>query len=137
MLEYGKITVLLGAIIFSASGFLPLVSFGNEYQPSLFGLYAGFGQVGQQIAAAVFGFFLTLILYPIAVIIGFLGFLKRRLALTAGILGIICWIIPLMTINGIQAATQLNVQQGYGIYAGMVEAIIMLVGYVLQKLGLK
>jgi hypothetical protein len=78
-----------------------------------------------------------MILYPIAVIIGFLGFLKRRLALTAGILGIICWIIPLMTINGIQVATQLNVQQGYGIYAGMVGAIIMLVGYVLQKLGLK
>lgn len=160
-MEYRRIVVLLGAIIFLVSGFLPLLSASwlvleeSKFaaSPSLFDIYSSFGQLGQvgitPIATAIpsgaLVILLTIVLYPIAIVLGFAGILKSKLALVAGILGIICWIGAIMTVSSLQSFVEsippiygsFSVEYGYGIFVGLIGAIIMLVAYFLEKLGLK
>jgi peptidoglycan/LPS O-acetylase OafA/YrhL len=67
-------------------------------------------------------------LYPIAVILGFVAIAKRKIALAAGALGLLAWIgtlVFLSTLNAIQYT-------GFGVYVGIVGAIIMAVAYFIK-----
>jgi hypothetical protein len=150
-LENWKIIALIGAIVFLASAFLPLLAAGS-FGISLADFYSLIGWVlGQSEASpaissgpinlpveatvAVIGILLTVILYPITVILGFVSFLKRKVALVAGILGIICWVGTIMFIAAIQSMMGMfagPLGYGAGIFVGTAGAIILLVASFLK-----
>lgn len=119
-MDYWKIVTLVGTIIFLVSGFLPMFS-TSEFSFSLFNLYTG----SVTIDAGVIGILLTIILYPVAVILGFVSILKRKVAMIAGIVGLICWFGTLAYL------AQFNVVSlaGVGIYVGIAGAVIMAIAY--------
>jgi hypothetical protein len=140
-LDYWKIVALIGTVIFLFSGFLPLIS-DNLFSPSasfsLFNLYtiaaqgitsgegSTVGTVSMDVGAI--GILLTFILYPIAVILGFVSIAKRKVAMAAGILGLLCWVgamIALSSLNAMQYA-------GLGVYIGIAGAIIIAIAYFMK-----
>ena len=146
-MEYWKIAALVGAIVFLVSAFLPLVAAGL-FGLSLVDLYSligwAFGQsevslglvdLPAEATVPMIGILLTLILYPITVILGFVSFLKRKLALVAGILGIICWVGAIIFIASIQSMLGMFAEvlgYGAGIFVGLAGAIILLVASFLK-----
>ena len=122
-MDYGKIVALVGTIIFLVSGFLPMIS-ASEFIFSLFNLYTG----KVTIDAGVIGILLTIILYPVAVILGFVSVLKRKVAMVAGIVGLICWIGTLAYLAQSNAVSL----AGVGIYVGIAGAVIMAIAYFLK-----
>ncbi len=122
-MDYWKIVALVGTIIFLVSGFLPMVS-TSEFSFSLFNLYTG----KVTIDAGVIGILLTIILYPVAVILGFVSILKRKVAMVAGIVGLICWIGTLAYLAQANAVSH----AGVGIYVGITGAVIMAIAYFLK-----
>jgi DMSO/TMAO reductase YedYZ heme-binding membrane subunit len=135
-LEYWKISALIGAIIFLASGFLPFISAGGGVASSpLTDIYNGlglgmdWGTVFSTLPMFGVGWLLAMILYPVTVVLGLASFLRRKLALFAGILGIICGIGEIMMISGLQSLLAEfggAIEYGYGIFVGFAGAIIML-----------
>jgi hypothetical protein len=153
-LENWKIIALIGAIVFLASAFLPLLTAGSlgvslvdfysligwvlGQSEASSGIFSGSVNLPAEATVAVIGMFLTLIPYPIAVILGFLSFLRRKVALVAGILGVICWVGAIMFIAGIQSMMGMFAETlgyGAGIFAGLAGAIILLVAYFLKRGG--
>lgn len=131
-MDYWKIVALVGTIIFLVSGFLPMIS-ASEFSFSLFNLYAVMGQAGENagsvtIDAGVIGILLTIIPYPVAVILGFVSILKRKFAMVAGIVGLICWIGTLAYLAQANAVSL----AGVGIYVGIAGAVIMAIAYFLK-----
>lgn len=122
-MDYWKIVALVGTIIFLVSGFLPMIS-ASEFSFSLFNLYTG----SVTIDAGVIGILLTIILYPVAVILGFVSILKRKVAMVAGIVGLICWI---GTLAYLAQANSVSLA-GVGIYVGIAGAVIMAIAYFLK-----
>lgn len=122
-MNYWKIVALVGTIIFLVSGFLPMIS-ASEFSLSLFNLYTG----SVTIDAGVIGILLTIILYPIAVVLGFISILKRKVAMAAGIVGLICWIGTLAYLAQANAVSL----AGAGIYVGIAGAVIMAIAYFLN-----
>jgi len=122
-MDYWKIVALVGTIIFLVSGFLPMIS-ASEFSFSLFNLYTG----SVTIDAGVIGILLTIILYPVAVILGFVSILKRKVAMVAGIVGLICWIGTLAYLAQANAVSH----AGVGIYVGIAGAVIIAVAYFLK-----
>ena len=122
-MDYWKSVALVGAIIFLFSGFLPMVS-GSEFIFSLFNLYTG----KVTIDAGVIGILLTIRLYPVAVILGFVSVLKRKVAMVAGIVGLICWTGTLAYLAQANAVSH----AGVGIYVGIAGAVIMAIAYFLK-----
>jgi hypothetical protein len=122
-MDYWKIVALVGTIIFLFSGFLPMVS-GSEFIFSLFNFYTG----KVTIEAGVIGILLTIRLYPVAVILGFVSVLKRKVAMVAGIVGLICWIGTLAYLAQANAVSH----AGVGIYVGIAGAVIITIAYFLK-----
>jgi hypothetical protein len=126
-MEKWQISAVIGTIIFLAAGFLPLISFsilGVSFSFSLIDMYGALG--GAMAAGATIGFdlfLLTMILYPITIILGFASIIKPVLATIAGILGIICWIGAMLTISVYSMGM---LQYGIGVYVGLLGAIILL-----------
>jgi hypothetical protein len=118
-----KILALVGTIIFLFSGFLPMVS-ASEFSFNLSDFYTG----SVTIDAGVIGILLTIILYPVAVILGFVSILKRKVAMIAGIVGLICWIGTLAYFAQVNAVSH----AGVGIYVGIAGAVIMAIAYFLK-----
>ncbi len=123
LIDYWKIVALVGTIIFLVSGFLPMIS-ASEFSFSLFNLYTG----SVTIDAGVIGILLTIILYPVAVILGFVSILKRKVAMVAGIVGLICWIGTLAYLAQANAVSH----AGVGIYVGIAGAVIITIAYFLK-----
>lgn len=128
-----KIAGFIGTVIFLLSGFMPMISHGSAPSVSLLNLYAAVGQgtgssVSLTIDVATIGMLLTLILYPVTVILGFVSIMNRKVAAFAGILGLICWIGTLMYLAQFDAFSY----AGSGIYVGIVGAIIIALAYVLR-----
>lgn len=153
-MEKWKIIALIGAIVSLASGFLPLLAAGSlgvslvdfysligwilGQSEASSGIFSGPINLPAEATLAVIGMFLTLILYPAAVILGFLSFLKRKLALVAGTLGIICWVGAIIFITGIQSMAGTfaeALEYGAGIFVGLAAAAILLVAYFLKRGG--
>jgi len=122
-MDYWKIVALVGTIIFLVSGFLPMIS-ASEFSFSLFNLHTG----SVTIDAGVIGILLTIILYPVAVILGFVSILKRKVAMVAGIVGLICWIGTLAYLAQANAVSH----AGVGIYVGIAGAVIITIAYFLK-----
>ena len=122
-MDYWKIVALVGTIIFLVSGFLPMIS-ASEFSFSLFNLYTG----SVTIDAGVIGILLTIILYPVAVILGFVSILKRKVSMVAGIVGLICWIGTLAYLAQANAVSH----AGVGIYVGIAGAVIITIAYFLK-----
>ncbi|MEM3565999.1 MAG: hypothetical protein QXK18_03905 [Candidatus Bathyarchaeia archaeon] len=127
-MEKWQITAILGTIIFLIAGALPLVA-GVSLFDAYGAVLSGAGAGGIPISTASVGILLTIILYPITVILGFVSIIKRKLAIIAGILGIICWIGAILFINEISGGV---LGYGYGIYVGFIGAIILLVTYFIK-----
>jgi hypothetical protein len=151
-LENWKFIALIGAIIFLASGFLPLLAVGSlgvslvdfysligwilGQSEASSGIFSGPINLPAEATVAVIGMFMTLILYPVAVVLGFLSFLRRKIALVAGILGVICWLGAIMFIAGIQSMAGMPAEElgyGAGTFVGLAGAIILLVAYFLKR----
>jgi hypothetical protein len=87
------------------------------------------------------GLLITAILFPITVIAGFISLATSpKLTIVAGVLGIICWLGSLSAVLqlksiiaetgapfGVMAASVIQI--GYGVYIGILGAIILLVSY--------
>jgi len=136
-LEYWKIVAFTGTIIFLASAFLPLISVSvldTTASISLVDLYNALARAGGQTAGDVtvpsgmYGILLTIVLYPVTVILGFVGIARRKASLAAGILGIICWLGSIIALSSIDALQY----TGLGIYVGFVGAIILLLAFALK-----
>jgi hypothetical protein len=137
-LQSFRVVALIGTIIFFVSMFLPLASpylFDTTQTISLLDLYsATISQAGQSSAGDVnvpvgaYGILLTVFLFPLAVILGFIGVARRTVALAAGIIGIICWLGAVIALSGLD----LLQYTGIGIYLGFVGAIILMVAYGLK-----
>jgi hypothetical protein len=136
-LQYWKIVALIGTIVFLVSVFLPFIAvpvFDTTATISLLDLYNSIMQAGEQSAGnvnvpvGVYGILLTVFLYPITVILGFIGVFRRTIALAAGIIGIICWLGAVVALNGLEALQYM----GIGIYVGFVGAIILIIAYALK-----
>ena len=128
-----KIAAFIGTVIFIFSGLLPMVSDANGSSLSLLNLYMAIGQgtgssVSLMIDVATIGILLTLILYPVTVVLGFASIIARKVAIIAGILGLVCWIGTLMYLAQFDAISY----TGSGIYVGIVGAIIMALAYFLR-----
>lgn len=135
--DYWKITALIGTVLFLLSAFLPMISdslFNPTSSASLLNFYTVIGQSGQTSAGSVtidiatIGILLTMMLYPITIILGLISIFKRRVAMAAGIVGLICWIGTLIALG------QLNFTQyaGMGVYVGITGAIIMAAAYFMK-----
>jgi hypothetical protein len=120
---------LIGAILFLVSGFLPFfVTSGArgivyEYQ------YVGSEDWSGGFASdpvGTLGFLLLVILWPVALVLGIVSILKRKIALVAGIFGIICWA------SGAMYVIDYQMQLGAGVYVGFVAAALLLVAYYLK-----
>jgi len=135
-LDYWKIVALVGTVIFLLSGFLPMIAdslFNPTASLSLFSLYTQIGQPQSTtgsvtIDVATIGLLLTIILWPIALILDFVSIVRKKASVAAGILGLLCWIGTLI------ALAQYNVTQyaGIGVYIGIVGALIVAAAYFIQ-----
>jgi len=145
---------LIGTVIFLVSAFMPLISIqalGMSISITLIDVYTSIGketdmsttqgQMPSEAMPIALGFILTLILYPVTVILGFVSLLRRKLVLVAGILGIICWIGAIWAIAELKSLIAQQpfgqlaaamIQYGIGIFAGIAGAIIILVAYFLK-----
>jgi hypothetical protein len=137
MLEKYKVAALIGTIIFFLSGVLPLISlslFDFSYYFSLFETYGLVLQGGASssgsftVTAGSAGILLTIILYPIALILGIVSIFKRKVAIGAGILGLMCWIGWVLALNELQAVSY----AGLALYVGFMGAIILLIASALK-----
>jgi hypothetical protein len=132
-METWQIAAIIGTIIFIIAGALPLISILGIYGLSLFDLYGYLlGGAAGPVSAGSYGILLTVILYPITIILGFVSIIKHKLAIIAGILGIICWIGAILTVSEATALAGGLVQYGYGIYVGFVGAVILLVTHFIK-----
>jgi len=117
-LEYWKIVALVGAVIFGVSVFLPVYS-ALGFSRSLLDEYQDLGSIDWGSAfssypASAVGLLLLAILWPIALVLCIVSIFKHRIALAAGVVGIICWIGAIMYIMG--GPTSGLVQYGAGIF---------------------
>jgi hypothetical protein len=148
-LENWKTVAFVGAIVFLISGFLPLISsslFDFSFWYSLINLYASLGQTVETGAGAAnvsvgsIGILLTIILYPVAIILGFVSIARRKVALAAGILGIICWIGAMAAINeilsGIPDLGSPLQYVGLSAYIGFIGSIILIIASVMKPSGI-
>jgi len=142
-------------MVFTLSAFLPLITagaFGFNVSVSLVDFYRiiGYltGQSGESVPGwsstiplptnaytALIGILLTLILYPITTILGFISIAKQRVSLAAGILGIVCWACGILTVASLQSLIGpfgSLVQYGVGIFVGFVGSVIFLVAHFLK-----
>lgn len=119
------------------SGALPVISislFDLSVYISLFHMYSLLIQGGEAssgeivVTAGAVGALLTVILYPITVLLGFVSIIKQKIAIIAGILGIICWVGWLMALNEFGAVQY----AGLGVYIGFVGAIILLIAFFIK-----
>lgn len=129
-LDHRKIVASIGAILFLLSGVLPLIS---DTFFSLFNLYVSIWQLQQgpgqvTINVETIGILLTIILYPVAVILGFVSIDKRRIAMVAGILGLTCWFGTLTYLASLGFVSH----AGFGVYIGIVGAIFIVIAYFLK-----
>jgi hypothetical protein len=154
-LQYWKITALIGTLVFVFSAFLPLLTagvLGFSLSVNLIDFYRAIGYlIGQsrgsvpdwgssiplptEAYAGAIGILLTLILYPITVILGFVSIAKKRVSLAAGILGIICWagaVIMVTSLQSLSGSFSGLIQYGNGIFVGFIGAIILLVTHFLK-----
>lgn len=136
-MESYKVTALIGTIVFLLSGILPLVSnslFDFSYYFSLLNLYNLVLQGGSSysgaftVTAGSVGFLLMIILFPVALILGLISIFRRRVAVVAGILGLICWIGGAIGLNELQAMQY----AGLALYIGILGAIILLIASALR-----
>jgi hypothetical protein len=137
MLENYKVAALIGTIVFLLSGVLPLVSlslFDFSYYFSLFNAYGLVMQGGSSssasftVTAGSVGVLLTIILFPVALVLGIVSIFKRKVAAVAGILGLICWIGWAMALNELQVMSY----AGLALYVGILGAIILLIASALR-----
>jgi hypothetical protein len=132
MLENYKVAALIGTIVFLLSGVLPLVSislFDFSFYFSLLSVYNLVLQGGSSssasftVTAGSVGFLLMMILYPVALILGMVSIFKRKVAVAAGILGLICWAGAAVALNDLQVMSY----AGLALYVGFLGAIILLI----------
>ena len=107
--------------------------FNPTISASLFNLYYAieqgwnvFGPV--TLDAATIGILLTIILYPIALVLGLASLIRRKIAILAGILGFVCWIGTLTYL----AQFDFLSYTGLGVYIGIAGAIIIEIAYFLK-----
>jgi len=129
-MEYWKIIAAVGTLVFLASGFLPL--FGtynglvNEYQ-SLTSL--DWASMFTNYPVVALGLLLLEILWPIALILCIVSIFRRKTALVAGIVGIVCWAGAVMVASGWPLG---SLQYGAGVFAGFAGAIILIVAHYIK-----
>jgi hypothetical protein len=122
---YGKILVLIGAVIFLLSGFLPLIS-AYGASASLMDAYTG---GGFNLNTQSIGLLLAMIFFPLAAAFGFIGFWKGKIALAAGVLGLLCWIGAIIFLASVTNGLSV---MGAGIFVGFAGAIILIIGGILK-----
>jgi hypothetical protein len=141
-LEYGEIAASIGTIIFLVSAFLPLITItvlGTTASISIIDLYSALTNAGDQTARDItvlirsYGILLTVLLYPVTVILGFVSIAKRKAAFAAGTLGIVCWLGSIIALSSLPALQY----TGLGIYVGFLGAIILLVVSALKPTATK
>jgi hypothetical protein len=97
-------------------------------------------EMTEAFSSAAAGLLITIILFPITVIIGFVSLATSpKLAIVAGVLGIICWLGSLSAILQLKSIVAETapfgamaaglIQIGYGVYIGILGAILLLISY--------
>jgi hypothetical protein len=146
---------LTGTTVFLFAGTLPFVSaqfMGMTFSISLFdfyGLVGGSNSTGllanytpQAIMAPPsFGaaLLVTMVLFPIVVIAGFVSVIRPKVTILAGILGVLCWLGSLFAVLQLKslisqqgtlgALAAGSIQIGSGVCMGILGAVILLASY--------
>lgn len=140
-MEYYKVAALIGTIVFLLSAFLPIASnslFDFSSTFNLIGVYGLLGQGGEasggpvSVAVTAYGILLTIILYPVAVILGIISIAKRKFSIAAGVLGIVCWVGALLMLSAVPLIDNPLQYTGLGVYIGFVGAIILAAAYFIK-----
>jgi len=138
-MDYGKIMtmmmVLIGAILFLVSFFVPLTMGANLID--IYGLLGTwFSYISYPGAAPVaIGALITAILHPITVALAFLSILKPGLTRIAGILGIVSCAFAIIAVSGLKSLIGAG-DYGAAIWVGMAGAIILLLSkFIGEKIG--
>lgn len=164
-LNYWRFIALIGTILFIYSAFLPLISIQIWMTTSsislidfysIISIYARYGDITPQpwwptsqpwwpkelnlyFLRIGIGFFLTMVLFPLTTVFGFISLIDHKLALFTGIFGIICWsgsiwgiyelksFIAQMPLFGTTILSM--IQFGTGIFTGMLGAGILITSY--------
>lgn len=135
-MHYRRIVALIGTLIFSVSGIAPMVSdnlFNPTFSLNLFNLYSAVGQgwniiYSVTVDSATIGVLLTMVIYPIALVLGLVSIVKRRIAILAGTLGLVCWIGTLAYLAEVDFLSY----TGLGAYIGIAGAVIMATAYFIK-----
>lgn len=165
-LEYWRIIALIGIIVFLFSLFSPLVSLGGAGVSLLF-TYSVTGDISlpdnaviratlghifsvreyeEYTQGAALKILITMILFPIALAIGFISLIiNHKMALVSGMLGIICWLSSIWAVMEIKSmAIEKGAQSwseaitfGSGIIVGIVGAVVLIISYFIGLLTLK
>jgi hypothetical protein len=135
-MRFWQIVAIFGTVIFFFSGFLDLFS-SFFYAFSLLDFYEW--EMGMKspfkpgLPSSLSAIYLTMILYPVAIMLGVLLTVirKRSLALAAGSVGVVGWACALAAISNVRYAqiggTTITVAQyGIGIFVGLIGAGILL-----------
>jgi hypothetical protein len=100
-------------------------------------------QLGQYFASAA-GILGAIVLYPIALIAGITSIISRRMALPAGILGVLTGLMWTFGVESLKSAIEqqaglfgtfaaLFVTVGYGAYTPMIGGVLFIIGYFVSK----
>lgn len=129
MLEYFKVTAFVGTVLFLVSGILPFITLTVLDTPvsvSLIDLYKTLGQNWQLRIGLVW----AMVLYPVTLVLSFFSMFKRRVALIAGMLGLVCWICVLVALNTVPSMLQFT---GIGVYVGIIAAIVLSITFFIKS----
>ncbi len=152
-----QIAVFNGTLVLLLSGALPLISihFMGTFSLSLFDLYTEFGfnpsllessyELTEALSSVVAGLILTVILFPIAVAVGFASLrIGPRACLVASFLGMMCWISSLFALIQLKLSMAQSggplgglaasfIQIGYGVHGGILGSVILLISYFVAR----
>ena len=145
-METWQVIALVGTVIFLIAGFLPLISASVMFVTISFSLVDMYRFITSPqpeapttpemtipIPTGAYMLFLSLVLYPITIILGFLSVVKQKIALIAGILGIICWIGGIWFVYDLNTLAMGMLNYGIGIFVGFIGAIILLVAFFVKR----
>ena len=159
MLRIWQMLTLIGVVVFGFSAVLPLISvhFIMDFTTNLVDVYGWIGRgfpAGGEVMSILsnafssiwIGLIVTVILFPITIIVAFASLkMGAKLCLIAGVLGIICWLGALFSVEQFKVMVAQSggpfgaliaswIQIGYSVYVGILGSVILVASYVVATI---
>ncbi len=136
-MDLRKTVIFIGLILFLLSAVAPFISLGllnMEGYVNLVGLYVQLAQNGRaagsvSVDIAIPGILLAMLLYPLAIILGFTSLFRKRIALASGILALACSGSILAALIQLEAVSYI----GIGVYLGIIGSLLIIIISIFKK----